>query len=74
MNYYKWQEIHKTNHARRKIKNSEINNFAIEKLSEGQKIVWQELQKYCRPGELAKLLILAKTYDKASDTFRSHIG
>ncbi|OJW02684.1 MAG: hypothetical protein BGO39_05470 [Chloroflexi bacterium 54-19] len=74
MNYYKWQEIHKTNHAKKKSNNSETYNFAIDELSNGQKIVWQELQRSWRLGELAKLLTLAKTYDKASDTFRSPIG
>lgn len=70
MNYYKWQEIHKNNFATRRAKKYEDNNFAIDELSEAQKAVWQDLQKYWRPGELAKLLTLAKTYDKSSDTFQ----
>ncbi len=71
MNYYNWQEIHKSNYAAKAIKNSDGTNFNTSDLSEVQKLVWQELQKCWPPRELVKLLILAKTYDKASDTFRS---
>ena len=74
MNYYNWQEIHKNNYGTRAIKNCEVNNFNTNGLNETQNLVWQELKKSWQPGQLKKLLYLAKTYDKASDTFRFQEG
>lgn len=74
MNYYNWQAVHKSHFGIRKIKDPENTNFAIDDLNDAQKVVWQDLLKTWRSGQLVKLLALAKNYDKASDTFRTCRG